>query len=268
MERENKGLDEEDWNIEALLKKANEHEVRICHLYEFGREVCDLEWLKENSRLSLGKVAITLEHPEFLNDFFWFCLINYAGLSDDGWFKVPFFRLPSDFREEITRAHARHLSNQIDGRLPLDRGPTMHLEVPIGMSTAQFHECFESYRELNIPKGMNVKTEIYRNFGRTKGARAPIRQMKTDLRSLGALRLLRRMTVENAKAETKKILETPLYSNPSDWSRAKKRAEKRIKAFEADIRPIKELLEIAPKNITYVSREYSSGKVKYGRKYK
>jgi hypothetical protein len=263
MEREINELHPEHWNFDELLKKASEYEVSICRLYEFGREVCDQEWLKKNSRLSLGKVAITLEHPELLTDFFWFCIRNYAGFSDDGWFKVPFFRLPDDFRDAITTEHARHLSDLIDARSPLDRGPTMHLEVPIGISTALLCECFEAFRELNFPKG-NVKTDTYNRFGKTEGAKAPIRQMKTDLRCLGALRLLRRMTVENAKAETKKILGAPLYSNPSDWSRAKKRAEHRIKCFEADLRPIKELLETAPKNVTYVSREYKSSKVEYG----
>ena len=41
---------EEEWNFIELLEGASEYEVSFCRLYEFGREVFDLNWFKENRR--------------------------------------------------------------------------------------------------------------------------------------------------------------------------------------------------------------------------
>jgi hypothetical protein len=58
-------------------------------------------------------------------------------------------------------------------------------------------------------------------------------------------------------AETKSVLGTPLFSNPSHWSVAKRKAAGIIALFKKEILPVKELLSKAPKNIT--SARYVSG---------
>jgi hypothetical protein len=93
-----------------------------------------------------------------------------------------------------------------------------------------------------------------------EGAEAEIRQLKTDLRSLGAFRLCQRLSIKQAREQTKKLSGHPLYSSESSWSVAKKRAGGLIKRVQADLSPVIQLLSNAPKGVTGFF--YDSGSVK------
>jgi hypothetical protein len=71
------------------------------------------------------------------------------------------------------------------------------------------------------------------------------------------------MTTEEAKSLTKTVLGRPLYSNASRWSWAKAEAKKIIKSFEDELRPIKEILAAAPKNVTSVQHNSGTGELTY-----
>ncbi len=63
------------------------------------------------------------------------------------------------------------------------------------------------------------------------GASSAERQAQADLKALGALRILRVVPANRARDETRKITgeKDGLFSDPPAWSKAKKRAEKRLR---------------------------------------
>ena len=58
-------------------------------------------------------------------------------------------------------------------------------------------------------------------------------ELRSKLKKLGALRLLRSMTTDDAATHTQKILGYPLYSRDTAWERARREAEKSLQEFSA-----------------------------------
>jgi hypothetical protein len=56
-------------------------------------------------------------------------------------------------------------------------------------------------------------------------------ELKSELKQLGALRLLRAMTTGDAATHTETILGYPLYSRDTAWTRAQREAEKALQEF-------------------------------------
>jgi hypothetical protein len=67
-----------------------------------------------------------------------------------------------------------------------------------------------------------------------RGAGARIRQERTDLKYLGATKLLRCMTAPEAARHTEEALGKPLLRNESEWSRAKARAQRTLAPYRAE----------------------------------
>jgi hypothetical protein len=67
-----------------------------------------------------------------------------------------------------------------------------------------------------------------------RGAGARIRQERTDLKYLGATKLLRCMTAPEAERHTEEALGKPLFGNESEWSRAKARAQRTLAPYRAE----------------------------------
>jgi hypothetical protein len=67
-----------------------------------------------------------------------------------------------------------------------------------------------------------------------RGAGARIRQDKTDLNCLGALKLLSIMSAPEAINHTEKALSRPLFSNESEWSRGKRRALRNLAPYQIE----------------------------------
>lgn len=78
------------------------------------------------------------------------------------------------------------------------------------------------YKEVNQQQAEDILARLKRPH--TCGAGARIRQDRTDLKCLGATKLLDCRTAPDAIALTADILGRPLYKNESDWSQARKRA--------------------------------------------
>ena len=62
-------------------------------------------------------------------------------------------------------------------------------------------------------------------------------ELRAQLKKLGALRLLRQMTWEQAADFTQTVLRQPLYSEQPAWSRAESEAKKELEGFEARLFP-------------------------------
>jgi hypothetical protein len=58
-------------------------------------------------------------------------------------------------------------------------------------------------------------------------------ELRSDLKKLGALRLLRSMTWDDAETHTQNVLGYPLYSRDSAWERARREAEKSLREFSS-----------------------------------
>jgi hypothetical protein len=168
---------EEEWNFPRLLKGANGYEIGVCRLYEFGREVFDLEWLKENFRQTVGQSAMLSKHRKLVTNFFRFGVANYAVWSEMGWFEIPYFQLPKDFKDMAIECHYETLSGFVDARHSLDRGETLHLEIPVGASKSFLRDCFDAFLRQNFPEGEDSPNTVAR-FAKAEGAKAPIRQTK------------------------------------------------------------------------------------------
>jgi len=67
-----------------------------------------------------------------------------------------------------------------------------------------------------------------------RGAGARIRQDKTDLRCLGALKLLSTMSAPKAIKHTEAVLERPLFNTEPEWSRAKGRALRNLATYQTE----------------------------------
>jgi hypothetical protein len=251
-----------DWMFDKLLEEASEREVRICRVYEFCREVADPEW----SNLTLGQCTGLLSHPELVTPLFWFCGLK-PGWSDD-WLRAPYFALPQQIQDELFRLYSTHLSALIDpgnprhdmAFLPVGEGPPfkkgpfirLQLTLPAQSSNQFWRECFDAMLKEKFPQKESAVFE---------GGKAAIRQMKNQLRYLGAFRLLEVMSAKKAAEHTKKVLGKPLYDHAAHWSRAKTKARSIIQSFEEEMRPTRELFLSAPQNITSVQFHSGTGKL-------
>jgi hypothetical protein len=261
-------LTKEDWMSDSLLEDAALATIRLCHLYEYTREVTI--WT-ENS-ISLGQHAMLLVHPELVSPLFSFC-ITKPGCSRD-WLRVPYFKLASSIRDDLLKLYDSHLGAWIDPSHPLHEMP--FLPVGSGSPFATIDEgSTKGPLRLDIsPVGSKqFARECFAAFLRSKfgseedkhdqGGKAEIRQLKNHLRYLGALRLLRHMSAREAIRLTMRVLGRPLYAHPSRWSRAKREATKIIESFDVELRPIKALFAHAPENITSVQYDSAAGRLTY-----
>jgi hypothetical protein len=259
-------LREEEWNFEELLKRCNSQEVHFCYLYEFGREALDYDWLLAKSKLSLGEVAMFHKAPNALTERFVFYThyFHFGQLQEGIWLKVPYFDLPAQFRTMIASFEKERLSRLIDARWRANRGPfqVIKLAIPLRASHAYISACFAAFLEVNFPTPDIAKAQEDDLLPK-QGGKALIRQWKTALRSLGAFRLLKGMSIEQAMVVTKRVLQRPLYNNPPSWSAAKKWARQVMESFEADLLPARKLLSAAPKGVTQLSIDSGSGKLEY-----
>jgi hypothetical protein len=259
-------LREEEWNFEELLKRCNSEEVHFCYLYEFGREALDYDWLLAKRRLSVGDVAMFFKVPDALTDKFLFYTHYFDSdhLQEGIWLKVPYFDLPVQFRTMIAGLEKVRLSSLIDARCEANRGPfkVIELAIPLKASPAHITACFAAFLELNLPTTDTAKAQDDDMLPK-QGGKALIRGWKTALRSLGAFRLLKGMSIKQAMVETKLVLQRPLYNNPPSWSSAKGWARQVIETFQADLLPTMKLLSTAPKGVTRLSYDPESGKLEY-----
>jgi hypothetical protein len=67
-----------------------------------------------------------------------------------------------------------------------------------------------------------------------RGAGARIRQEQTDLKYLGALKLLEYMSAREASRHTEKAVGKSLFSKESEWSRAKARAQRTLAPYRKE----------------------------------
>jgi hypothetical protein len=256
-------LRQEEWNFEKLLKDAKLEEVRFCHKYEFGREALDYNWLVAHARLSVGESAVLMQH-QILNESFYFFTHYFSEFKTGIWMKVPYFDLPKKFRKIVAEREKRRLASLIDPRQNLDRGPVERVElvIPLDASRAHLCACFAAFLEVKFPK-LGRAHGLRKGALPKEGAEAEIRQLKTDLRSLGAFRLCKCLSLKQAREQTKKLSEHPLYSSEPSWSAAKKRAAGVIERIQADLSPVIKLLSNAPKGVTGFFYDSGSGELEY-----
>ena len=253
---------EEEWNFDKLLGGHSEYEVSFCRLYEFGREVFDLDWFNEKRRIS------EMRQPEIMlkcmtlgaaTRLYWFYNLNQyesqkefvldaPSVANPGWLKVPYLKLSKKFRAKV-RKHCENLRADYEGYV--DPSPLLFVGLTgrlIDLEIISFETMAQS-DSVVLEKFKAFLKKRKQRMGRcqkSEGSSSPLRKMKADLRYLGALRLLREGTFKEAMSTTKDILKYPLYSHASGWSNANKKAQNLINQFESEIRPIKDLFASAP----------------------
>jgi hypothetical protein len=257
----------EDWMFDRLLEGASLTLVRICRLYEYAREVT--AW--QSNSIPLAHVVMLMAHTELLTPLFRFCTTK-PGCSRD-WLRKPYFKLQSALRNDLVQLYDSHLAGLMDPTDPLHEmpflpvgsgppfaaekspSPQLRLNIPLTGSNQFARECFDALLRRRFESQEDKRDE---------GGKAEKRQLKNDLRHLGAWRLLRSMSAREAIQYTDRRLGRPLYAHPSRWSSAKGEAAKIIESFEAELRPIKELLAQAPEAITWAHYDPATGKLQYG----
>jgi hypothetical protein len=259
-------LTNEDWTFDSLLKSAPVTTIRICRLYEYAREVA--AWTE--NPISLGQLVMLVTCPQLFSALYGFCVNK----PSPDWLRVPYFRLSSRIRGDLLSLYNSHLAGLLDPThplqimpfLPVGSGPPfaadegrsqqLRLDIPLIGSNQFRRECFDAL--------LRRRFGSQQEEGAGEGGQAEIRLLKNHLRYLGALRLLRHMSVREAARHTTGVLGRSLYAHPSDWSRAKGEAAKIIKSFEDELRPIKELFAQAPEDITWAHYDPATGKFEYG----
>jgi hypothetical protein len=220
--------------------------------------------LAAHSEFSLGELAVLLERPGVPTENFAFYTYYSSAFKKGVWLKVPYFDLPREFRAMVGESEKTRLSNLIDPRYNLKRGPVkgVKLVIPLNASPTHLCDCFAAYLEVNFP-GLRPAQGLTSDAFAKTGGEAEIRRLKTELRSLGAFRLLRHFSIKEAKRVTKSLSGQPLYSSLPSWSVAKKRADELIKLSQADLSSVITLLSSAPKNVTRLSYHSGSRKLEY-----
>jgi hypothetical protein len=103
-----------------------------------------------------------------------------------------------------------------------------------------------SHKEINRQQAEEILAQFKR---RHRGAGARIRQERTDLKCLGATKLLDCMTAPDAIAHTIEALGRPLFKNESEWSRAQKRARTTLEPYCAEATDLYQALRPPPSDM-------------------
>lgn len=236
-----------DWDF----RKCPKNELRDCLFYELAREISEWHRKVEYYRSDSHKWARMLppQGPHFgirginitPDDTFESNLCFITAISD--WPNLPWLSLPTTDRKKHS---ARNLNVPYD----LSEGLQGHIGA-LGGDNNQFLESrtFEhqshkvTYAVVKIDWRIN-DTDLTKQFQKWLKSLGrphdPIekRGQKLDpqdvLKSLGALRLLKKMNWQKASILTGKTLPKgqPLYSNQANWSRAKSNALRAIAVFQ------------------------------------
>jgi len=256
-------LVKEDWAFDRLLKGVSVRELRIIRLYEYAREVT----LWTANTITLGQMAMLLSHPHLVTPLFGFC-VTKPGCTNK-WLRIPYFKLSRSIREELLKLYDVHLVALIDPSDPLHGMPfvpvglgelgtsreRIKLDLPLESSNEFRRECIDALLAQRFPEPEHPANE---------GGAVLTRRLKTDLKYLGALRLLRYMTTaDKALRYSHRKSGQALYATASGWSRAKSEATKIIESFENELRPVKELFASAPRDITSVQYDSGTGRLDY-----
>ena len=229
-----------DWR-EWDFSEVPDDQVELCHEYEYGRHSEQVKAAVAKFRRQHGNVAI----EECLD-------INDPGtvLGEEQLPPVACVRpsFPKDPFQSINANERQRIADMLrtDGdRYLLVEGSfrkLLSIYPNLQNEYGSFRDGETTYVVMSVDWRMNP-TEILRRFeewltkrrpkevrkrDRTRGAGAPVRKSRAELKALGAWRLLQKMDSGDAWEATKERLKKRgLYSDePAAWSRARATAER------------------------------------------
>jgi hypothetical protein len=231
-------LERTEWDF-AWVKTLDDYGfIKCCHDYEFARELpddvkeaimacrasaksTDFEGLLEHSWQMgrIGPLRNFYPFPEWPD--FPIGSIDRKILSD----RIQQLGYRQPYREWSGEA----LAAIIDPRRAIWDTPRRHIElsIPEASSHEELRLFFDAYLREHFPNQSKRKSPDI-------GGGARVRQMKANLKSLGAWRLLDRGWTANAATKyTEAQLGKALYSNESKWSTAKCKAGRVISEFRS-----------------------------------
>jgi hypothetical protein len=192
-----------EWDYNWL--KDFPSEVSLCHRYEHARYA--LLCAAPDPRFVFPR-----DLPFGDNQFLWgpvLCLLH--GLPE----KIKFPQMPYRDARELLDCQPETLAAMIDEF----SHPAVQNEQTLTLPS----------KEINRQQAEEIIARFKRHLKRGAGAR--IRQERTDLKYLGATKLLDSMKALEAIAHTAEALGRPLFSNESEWSRAQKRARTTLEPY-------------------------------------
>jgi len=221
-------LDRAEWDFAFFLsmqEEPSDQRLFLCHLYEFTREIPHIREgvreLREQGKLEghgIFSGLLKIKH--------WPELPLRAAIK----YPYPQTAQQTDVNKPFKKLADEILAAVIDPGTNYSQTPrkVIELAIPEMCSHEQLRACFAAHLRLYFPtQGKRGKGP--RNAG--IGAGAPIRKIKQELKALGAYRLLRKMTANEASAYTEKLLSKPLFESEKSWSEAKGRAKRRIEFY-------------------------------------
>jgi hypothetical protein len=198
-----------EWDYDWL--KGVPSEVSLCHRYEHARYAL--------LRVANDPQFVFPRNPPFgANEYLWkpiFCLLYW--LPE----KVKFPQMPYRDARNLLDCQPETLVAKIEDVWAVET--EQKLAMPINVTRQEAEEMLAQHRR-TLPTTLRPK----------RGAGGRIRQERTDLKCLGATKLLSLKTAPYAIALTTEALGRPLFKNESEWSRAQKRARTTLEPYCAE----------------------------------
>ena len=218
-------LSREEWDFSGC---PEELEV-LCWEYEYGRE-CPriIEMFREDA---LGR------RQGFDKDGYWFYehqVFDYKGeyadsvilLVPPGFPDVPFLQTARRKRRPAAKVPSKWNTFLSPAKVrDVDGDPKRAFRPPPDYIAKLYVDWDATDRDLLRDFRQWLKEHRPRK-AKSKRGKSAARQRMADLKALGAYRLLKMMSAEEALAHTKKFLPHGLYSKIADWYKARARAKR------------------------------------------
>jgi hypothetical protein len=231
-------LKQTEWDF-AWAKKLTWNELKCCSDYEFGREIQTLrdgvlQWREKVQANSfkglhdiswkigcLGFVRICCSFPEWPREPVG--SIDPKTLSER--VKQLGYQAPISEWDLKEKQNTEALAGIIDPEWAYWDTPAslILLRIPENCTHEELRNCFAAYLKTNFPQQ-----------AKRGGQSRPVSKWRADLKALGAYRLLKVMTADEAGNYTQDLCGKALYENESQWSTARTRTERLILEYEKD----------------------------------
>lgn len=230
-------LERAEWDLDELTKGEDRYTfIKCCHDYEFARELTDVvkeaivSWRKDATKTDFEGL---LDHSWRIGKIGW--IRNFFPFPE--WPTSPIGSIDRTILSDRVKKLGywipykewsdEALAAVIDPKMAIWNTPRtlVELSIPEICTREELRLFFDAYLKEHFPAQCKPRPRVI-------GGGSPARQMKSNLKYLGAWRLLTRMTAKEAADYTNNKRGRPLYpAHSNKWSKARIRADRVINDF-------------------------------------